>query len=217
MKGDAGVMQEAVKQLQEAFTDKENAVSAYENLQASVTDVLNTAEEAVAVAEDMKSIVMLHKQISLATKFARQENYEVPVYVNGEMTSINLKLLHNTGETKVTASMHTDEFGNVVAEFALIDEEIEGYIACNEKNTLPVLERIKVMLETGFANLGYQTKELYVVESKELNLKTFNKITKKADKNNAEEKQTQQSAAPKQLYSIAKIFIASVQSIRKGD
>ena len=216
-KGNSFAMKEAVKQLENAFTDKESAVSAYEHLQETVTDVLETAEESIVTAEDMKSVVMLHKQISLATKFAREENYEVPVYINGEMTSINLKLLHNTGESKVTASMFTEEIGNIAAEFALAGEDVQGYVVCNRMESLAVLQQLKEQLEAGFSQIGCQTKELYVVQSKELNMQTFNKMGKNADKQNTEETQAEQTAAPRQLYSIAKVFIASVQSIRKDD
>lgn len=216
-RGDTSAMREAVKQLQEAFTDKERAVSAYENLQETVTDVLETAEESIVTAEDMKSVVMLHKQISLATKFAREENYEVPVYINGEMTSINLKLLHNTGVSKVTASMFTEEIGNVAAEFTLTGEDVSGYVVCNRTEAIAALNLLKNQLETGFVQIGCQTKELYVVHSKELNIQTFNKIGKNADIENTEQKQADNVAAPRQLYSIAKVFIASVQSIRKDD
>lgn len=211
--GTASDLQEAAVRVQEAFTDKESAVSAYDNLQKVVTDVLNASEEAVVRAEDMKPIVMLHKQISLAARFAREENYEVPVTINGEMTSIHLKLLHNTGENKVTASMDTEELGRVAAELTYLEGEIRGYIACSRLDSMAAAEQIKNSLEAEFAEIGCQTKELYVVQSKELNLQTFHKQSKRADKEGIEDEREQSTAAPRQLYGIAKALIASIGSI----
>lgn len=203
-------LQEAVKGLQEAFTDKDSAVAAYENLKETVEDVLEAAQEKVVQADDMKPIVMLHKQISLAAKFAREESYEVPVSINGEMTSIHLKLLHNTGENKITASMDTEELGKVAAELTFSAGEVRGYIVCSRADSVTVMEDIKGSLETGFAEVGCQTKELYIVQSKELDLQTFNKQRKNADKENRDSEQEQTTLAPRQLYSMAKVLIASI-------
>ena len=52
---------------------------------------------------DVKAAQMLYKGLSLAGNLAREENYELPVNIKGELTSINLKIYHNSSQMgKVT-------------------------------------------------------------------------------------------------------------------
>ncbi len=206
-------LQEAVNSLHESFTDKESALRAYENLQEAATGVLDAAKEAVVLSKDMTPIIMLHKQISLAAKLAGEESYEVPVYINGEMTSIHLKVVRNTGENKVNISMETQEFGKAAAELTLLGGKVSGYIAGNSQESMAAMEKIKEKLETGLPGLGYDTGELYVVHSRELNLQAIHKPGKNAGKTDTESEQKQNPVAPGQLYGIAKLLIASIKGL----
>lgn len=213
-KGTSSDLGKKAEQLAEAFTDKDSAVSAYESLKETVTDVLQTAEE-TASAEDMRSIVMLHKQISLATNLSREENYEVPVNINGEFTSIHLKLVHGTGENKVTASMQTEEFGSIAARFVVEKQEINGYVAFSRVSEAEMPGLLKKQLETAFSKQGFAVKELYVVESRELNIQAFERQEQNIGAD-TEKERTDNAPAPRSLYHIAKTLIASIQNIKSG-
>ena len=88
------------------LTDKSSAVSAYQELigeaVSAVENMVHTSDNIV----DVKAAQMLYKGLSLAGSLAREENYELPVNIKGELTSINLKIYHNGSRMgKVTVTM----------------------------------------------------------------------------------------------------------------
>ena len=118
------------------LTDKSSAVSAYQELigeaVSAVENMVHTSDNIV----DVKAAQMLYKGLSLAGNLAREENYELPVNIKGELTSINLKIYHNSSQMgKVTVTMDTDTLGKVAADFDISEEKISGMIAYDKKTS----------------------------------------------------------------------------------
>ena len=58
------------------------------------------------------------QQITFMKSMAREENYEMPVRINGEVTAINLKMIHGDGkEARVAITLETELLGKCAAEF----------------------------------------------------------------------------------------------------
>lgn len=159
-------LKEAVDHLYEHFTDAESADGAYRQLHETVTDIFQSAaadEEKGAL--DIRELGGMCRQISLAAAWAQDEQYEIPVEINGELTAINLRIIHGkkaagaasgmSGDkgtasnatasaldtAKVAASAATGTMGRVTGEFTVDNGVVNGLIAGNEPSALANLKQ----------------------------------------------------------------------------
>ena len=200
----------AVTHLQESVTDKDTAQDAYEEMQQVFEEVLEEAKYDAGITYiDLKSIQSCHKQLTLAGNLAKEENYQIPVEINGETTAIHLKILHgkeNGGKVKATLS--TESYGDVAAEFSVRNNKISGYIACATPEGTAVMQsrsdslqrRLKSTVDSLMQN-ELELGKIGVIHSSELDLNSFE----------AEEvHDTSEAAQTADLYKIAKAFISVV-------
>lgn len=200
----------AVTHLLESMTDKDTAQDAYEEMQQVYEEVLEEAKYDEGITYiDLKSIQSCHKQLTLAGNLAKEENYQIPVEINGETTAIHLKILHGEGNSsKVKATLHTESYGDVAAEFSVRNNKVSGYIACSTpEGTAEVQNRsnnLQKSLRNTVESLAQNKLELGkvgVIHSSGLDLNSFE----------AEEVQdTSETVQTADLYKIAKAFISVI-------
>lgn len=135
MEEGAGVSEgrQRAETLIESLTDKESAQEAYEEMQETFSGILDEAIEAPEDFLDLRTLQSCQKQLALAGSLSREENYQIPVEINGELTAINLKVLHGAGTGKVNVTVQTEEFGQITAKFSLREQKVSGYIACERR------------------------------------------------------------------------------------
>lgn len=128
-----GQLTQEIARLSEAFSDKEQAQTAYEELVKKGSDLLERMEEAPHLSfTGNKDIVRMAGQLKLAGAMAREEQYMIPVYVEEELTTIHLTVKHEAGEKgKVAVSMDTAK-GRIKAEFAVSQKHVIGNVECSE-------------------------------------------------------------------------------------
>ena len=130
-----------------------------------------TYQEGVS-AIDVKAAQSLYKGLALAGSLAWEENYELPMEIKGEMTSINLKIYHNAAQTgKVAITLDTESLGKVAAEFEVRKEYISGMVVYeNRQEKYELEEADRAMRE----ELG-SDKQIIVsmVQSKNVDLRRF--------------------------------------------
>ncbi len=196
----------AVSHIQEAMTDKDAVQEAFEEMQHVFEEILEEAKYADNIHYiDLKEIQSCQKQLSLARNLAQEENYHIPVEIHGETTAIHLRVLHGKEkEGKVRATLETQEYGQVAAEFSIRNKEISGYIACSASDGANKLQEREEALCAGLkhhvGSLGQNAMKLgniSIVHSKELDLNGFM----------AQEQPEGSSASTADLYQIAKAFI----------
>ncbi|MDE7017098.1 MAG: hypothetical protein K2P65_05905 [Lachnospiraceae bacterium] len=196
----------AVSHIQEAMTDKDAVQEAFEEMQHVFEEILEEAKYADNIHYiDLKEIQSCQKQLSLARNLAQEENYHIPVEIHGETTAIHLRVLHGKEkEGKVRATLETQEYGRVAAEFSIRNKEISGYIACSTSDGANKLQEREESLCAGLkhhvGSLGQNAMKLgniSIVHSKELDLNGFM----------AQEQPEGSSASTADLYQIAKAFI----------
>ncbi len=202
-------VKDAISHLQEALTDRDTAQEAYEEMQQVFEEVLEEAGYNTDLSYiDLKMIQSCHRQLALAGSLAREENYQIPVEINGETTSIHLRVLHDQTEGgKVKATFETIGYGRVAAEFGIRGGRITGYIACSTpEGTEAVRGRSKDLqdsLQNLFSSRGNQVAvgDIGVVHSSELDLNYFT----------AQKIQEEASAVETaDLYQTAKTFISVI-------
>ena len=78
---------------------------------------------------DVKAAKALYKGLALAGNLAKEENYEIPMDIDGEITSVNLKIYHNASKTgKVAVTFDTEKFGKVAAGFDVRKNEFPAWL-----------------------------------------------------------------------------------------
>ena len=200
-------VREASAHMLDRLTDKDSASEAYDDMRDVFDKMLKEAQEESVSYLDLRTLQSCQKQLALAGRFAGEENYQIPVECNGEWTAINLKILHNKEDGgRITASMYTEEYGQVTAQFHVRNHTVSGYVACDtEQGTRRLQEREETLKELLFAGAKETAQPLMagnigIVYSKESNIEVF------AGEESAQDMQIDTA----DLYRIAKAFVTSV-------
>lgn len=202
-------VKDAISHLHDSLTDRESAQEAFEEMEQILGETLEEAQYNTDINYiDLKAIQSCRKQLTLAAGLAKEENYQIPVEINGETTAIHLRVLHGSQDGgKVKATLETESYGKVAAEFTIRSRKVSGYIACSTQDgTKSVQSRNdslrKELQDTveSLAQGGLELGDIGIVCSAELDLNAYT----------AEEAQDGSSAQTADLYQIAKAFITMI-------
>lgn len=216
--GKKAELDEAVRDVYESMTDGEPMKEAYERLSRTYADILEKAaygQDNIGKI-DLKEIGSLYKQIGLSAGMAREESYEVPVRIGGEMTSINLKIIHGREENgKVMLSMETAAYGKAAAQFSISvsrsgEYHLSGYVSCGNRDGLEKLEKMGEELKKALEQSDIKTISLSFVYNSGLDLSSISKAAAQA-REEAAGGDGKQGISTKKLYDAAKIFIGYIQ------
>ncbi len=209
---DKNISKEKSDAFLEHLNDKEEAVDAYEEMQEAFVQLTEEAQDAEGVIYvDLKALQSVRKQLRLAGSLAKEENYQIPVEIDGELTAVNLKILHGAEGGKVSVSMQTDNYGEIAAQFGVRAGILSGYMASETSEGTQMLqdrlEQWKQELGEEFpARTGSAEKEqlqigdISVIKSREIRTEGYQ--TKDLEHN------TEIETAD--LYRIAKSFIRTI-------
>ena len=203
-KDDSGFIEQAGEEVLEALEGKESAGDAYGRLQETLQKMLERmAWSDNHTALDIRAMSTLYKQISFMGSMAREENYEIPADIDGSLTSINLKIIHNgQKESKVAITFESEIFGKTAAEFKMTNQGLTGFCICNSEKGAGLLKENQGLLKEKFEKGQIAGKEIYFAVGESLDLAEFS--LKEAD-----HRQTGDDS--KVLYRAAKAFIGYVQ------
>lgn len=196
----------------DGLTDAEAAKQSYQEL---IAESSKAVEEIIykqgASTIDIKAAKALCKGLSLAGKLAKEENYELPVEIKGELTSVNLKIYHNQTMTgKVAVTFETDRLGKVAAEFDVTEKRISGMVAFEKKSGKEDIEQVKETLEVEFTKAQQETGTektifLSLAQTSNLDLNRFGQ--------DRELFEDGQKPSTKDLYQTAKAFLTALKSL----
>lgn len=198
----------AISRLHGALTDEKSAQDAFEEMEQVFGEVLEEAQYNPGISYiDLKAIQSCRKQLTLAIGLSKEENYQIPVEINGETTAIHLRVLHDRQDGgKVKATFETESHGKVAAEFTIRNQKISGYIACSTQEGVDHIQgkndKLRGCLQTAVEALAHNELELGdigVVCSTELDLNAYT----------ADETRNESSVQTADLYQIAKAFITA--------
>ncbi len=203
---DKHIVKEAINDMVEGLTDQDSASAAYDKMQETFTELIEEAKEDEITYLDLRTLQSCQKQMALAGSLAREENYQIPIEVHGELTAINLKILHEGEGGKVSAVMQTEEYGQITAQFGVRNHTVSGYIACNTDYGTRSLQGKESSFKEALAQTavtGEQPLEIGsigIVHSTEMNAEGYTR----EDLDNDTQVQTAD------LYRIAKAIITTV-------
>lgn len=190
-------LKKAADKLIENFVSRETADEAYGELADKASKIIEEAADEAVRELDVAGLKLLHKQIGIAGDLARQQNYEVPVNIDGEWTSINVRFVSGSDEEgSVIATMETERYGRVAAKFLMSGKDLTGYITSDRQDSVDELNRRSDELKDMISADGRRVKELSFVRSDRLDLNAF-------AREDGEAKEVDSS----DLYEAAKAFI----------
>ncbi|MBQ7481623.1 MAG: hypothetical protein IJT80_07080, partial [Lachnospiraceae bacterium] len=190
-------LKKAADKLIENFVSRETADEAYGELADKASKIIEEAADEAVRELDVAGLKLLHKQIGTAGDLARQQNYEVPVNIDGEWTSINVRFVSGSDEEgSVIATMETERYGRVAAKFLMSGKDLTGYITSDRQDSVDELNRRSDELKDMISADGRRVKELSFVRSDRLDLNVF-------AREDGEAKEVDSS----DLYETAKAFI----------
>lgn len=200
-------LEEAADEVIDSLTDKKSATDAYKNLVTEATKVAeNILHEPGTSLLDVKAVKALYKGLTLAGNLAREENYEIPMEIGGELTSVNLKIYHNAAQHgKVAVTMESQILGKVAAEFDVSAKSVSGMIVYEQEVSEQYLQEIKDTME---ATLGSDGKKVSVnlVQSKQVNLNRFGEDR---------DVEAGEKLSTKELYQTAKTYMTALKKIKQ--
>ena len=196
----------------EGLTDEESAKQSYQEL---ITQSSKAVEEMIyeqGVSRiDLKAAKALCKGLALAGRLANEENYELPVEIKGELTSVNLKIYHNQAKTgKVAITFETEKLGKVAAEFDVTQKKVSGMVAFEYQSDQQDMEQIKNALEEEFAKTQQEigadrTVFLSLAQTENLDLNRFGQ--------DRELPEDGEKLSTKELYQTAKAFLTALKNL----
>lgn len=193
------------------LSSKKEAAESYKEFTGSVKEfisdrIFNNSEDLYALrAMDIRELSKTFDLMNFLEKQSDEENYEIPANIGGELTAINLKVIHSETESKVAIAFETKTFGKVASELSY-DEGLTGYISCSAE--------LSKRLEQGSVSdrlekEGLLLKDCRILTNEDLNLREFeNKVTK-------DRKPDTGVISTDKLYKAAKAIIGYVEDVTK--
>lgn len=197
-------------ELSDTLFDKKSMVEAFEDLEQKAQEVLDQAmrEEAIdsITLAERKSIA---QQMSFLKTLAGKEFYRIPIETENGITNMNLTIVRGTGTAgKVTVNVWSNTLGHMKAEISLKDEKINGYIACDNRSSLDVLQRNSEILDQAANEEGLTIQKFdYILQKKDIEGLYY--TSRNADNTSTD--------LERKLYRLAKSIVLTVRAAEKEE
>ncbi len=205
----ADVLDSMEQDIIENFNDYDSAQEILEKWEMRMQDTINEAVSELSYTRDeIKEMYMNYKQLSVMSTMRRNESYEIPMEIGGEMTSINLTLMHDAEEKgTVSITMNTAYFGKAGAKFKVTANRIDSYFIADSEMGRERLQAAGEKILESFKATGMEIGDTRYVNAHAQGRKDWNLLTfsdQNVDNNN-------ETVAAKQLYQIAKMFLKGMR------
>ena len=200
-----------------ALRDRESAQAAAEASGARMEEALDVALETREEIsfDEVREIQAMRSRIRLSTRLARSETYEVPVEIDGELTSIRLRVERGREKGRIAVTMDCKRYGALAAELKAEKKDgalrVTGYVAGDSREGVESFEREALApCKEALAEGGADASRLTAVFSARLDRQAVagaqERITEEADGASAQEN----AVSGEELYGIASRFVRSV-------
>ncbi len=181
----------------EALDEKGTFQEAYQTM---LTDMSDAVEE-VTFQENTSSIEvremqLLHKQLFVMGQLAKQEEYNIPMYIGDELTNIHLVLEQGEEKGKVSISVDLVNLGHIEGRFQLQDGKISGYLSANTEEAVMKLGPVSDIF-TNSVSEEWQVHSIQIVKG----------MPKSENIGGGTE------ATNEELYQVAKQFLTAMQNL----
>ncbi len=130
---------------QDGFEEK--YVKVLDNISDKLTEELMNESDSYI---DIRSIALLQKQISVMSKSAGRESFEVPVEIDGQMLSMHVTLrTDNSTASRMDASVETIEYGRIAVSLYIERGQVRGMLTTSNSRSQEqseYLENVRTVL-----------------------------------------------------------------------
>ena len=195
---------DAAERVTDRLISKEAAEAAYSNLVNTELDFVEEAMEQEHLKYvDVRSLKLLHQEIKLTNALSKEENYEIPMEINQEITSVNLKIIRGSNmDGNVAITMECEKYGKIAASFHVKADRITGLLVSDTQEGYTFLQSMDRNIKIGMAGEAYRVTKLNYVKSDSVDLNQFTEI--------ASEK-GESKVSTQALYQCARAFIGIVR------
>lgn len=151
---------------EEAFTDKDSMQEAYGKLISHAEEAVRTITFAEGIGSvDVRALQLACKQLHIqSVRAVQNEEYDIPQMIDGELTAVHLKLVHNSQENgKVSVSVDTMRYGHLSGEFSMEGNNVSGFFT-GEKEAVEALEKVAESFTARLEKSNFKAKSIQVVE-----------------------------------------------------
>ena len=183
----------------EDFDTKEGARAALEDLvEENLEAVENAMEEADMTSARLRGLILMSRQLTIIGRRAEHEDYEVPMEIGGELTSINLKMIRGSGESTMKALLKTDDLGEMSVCVKAVPGGVSGYMIARSREGEIFLQSRAEELKLAFEAAGEKiTGELSVMRGRVNDIPADIRTPGQEDEHISDSR----------LYGMAKIFL----------
>ena len=185
--------------LWESLDDKEAFVQEYDSLtQDALGDVETASLQEADTSLDVRSLQLVHKQLTMASALAKQEEYFIPMYIGETLTRVHLTLDRSgSGRGNVSVGVQMSEESRLEAHFHLENGVLKGIFTAQNQNEVMKLHELA---DTFREEVG----DAWSVSSIEI---TTAASTAATETETAENTATENA----ELYRVAKVFLQAIQ------
>ncbi len=190
----------------EGMEEKESMEEPYQNLEADAKQQLeNALYQTETTYERLEDLRLFYNTAQFITKLAKQEDYYLPMEMNGEVVDVHLKIVHKEEDAgKVEIQMKVPKIGEIRAEFKVTNTKVKGFLLCDSVEGVEKIQQVQNEFHYALQSQGLEINEMVYSCS--------NKIPKVTDQiENTEENKTQ----TKTLYQVAKTFLSVTKNMKE--
>lgn len=212
---------EAADRLKEEFTDAQSAGSAYASFTEAGMALLERRSLAAGTEYlDIKAYQLIGRQLSLAAGMAREEQYRIPVLIDGQVTALDVRIRHGSEEKgHVSVTMEHEVFGKAGVDMEVTSvSSISGYFAYSDGKAADVLGELKGHLAERLGQEQLTLQEFHSICSERLDLDRFGSEPARTEGQRAQretdapvKKEKDAAVRTSALYQAAKAFVMALQ------
>lgn len=202
---------DTIDKILEGFTDTESAGEVFTDMTDRIDSFLTDEALKAGSYIDVKEIVATMKRMSVIKDLAKNECYEIPAMIDGELSSVRVTLKHDKKSLpNVSINFETGRYGKVNAVFGVNakDASIEGHVLSSDEEGLKLLKEkerdfISKLNGENISRISYFVNPLSLAYSES----EVNYFNSRADINNSEGGNGESEIRTKELYKIATEFM----------
>ncbi len=116
----------------DAFAE-EYAENVQESLEQVEEETLQTAQTQV----DVRSLRLMHKQLTIMQSLSAEEEYYIPMEIGGELTGVHLQFTHSEeARATVRIQLESGRLGQISGALQVTEKGVEGYFVGNQEETV---------------------------------------------------------------------------------
>ncbi len=205
----------AISDLTECLGEKETFQTRYQEMVNTVDAEVKEMSMQADASMDVRSMRLLHKQLSVAASMAREEEYIFPMYIGQELTKVHLTLERGM-EEKGSVSISVDITGeeHLEGHFHAQNGKITGFLVGNTENEVMKLQKTADIFISSIQNdweSEWEIDSLPIVSRQENTI--FQRKQTSVNREVPGGEETYRDVDNTELYRIARVFLEAVKQM----